>query len=50
MLDAPAKPAFRRVLIKLSGEALLGDKEYGIDPAVLRRLASEVSELAGIGV
>ena len=50
MLDAPAKPAFRRVLIKLSGEALMGGKDYGIDPAVLRRLASEVSELAGIGV
>jgi uridylate kinase len=36
------KPAQRRVLVKLSGEALMGDSDYGIDPAFLRRLASEI--------
>lgn len=36
---------YKRVLIKLSGEALMGDGDYGIDPAVLTRLAKEVVEL-----
>ena len=31
--------AYRRVLLKLSGEALMGDEDYGIDPVVLNRLA-----------
>lgn len=36
--------AYRRVLLKLSGEALMGDEDYGIDPKVLHRLAREVIE------
>lgn len=40
MSSAPLR--YRRVLIKLSGEALLGDKEFGVDPAVLDRYADEV--------
>ena len=36
--------AYRRVLLKLSGEALMGNEDYGIDPAVLNRLAHEVIE------
>ncbi|HKK15989.1 MAG TPA: UMP kinase [Gammaproteobacteria bacterium] len=36
---------YRRVLLKLSGEALMGDAAYGIDPAVIRRIATEVQEL-----
>jgi uridylate kinase len=43
-------PAFKRVMLKLSGEALLGDEPYGIDPKVIRRVASEVSELVAMGV
>jgi uridylate kinase len=43
-------PVYRRILVKLSGEALLGDGAYGIDPAVIRRLAAEVRDLAGVGV
>jgi uridylate kinase len=41
--------AYRRILLKLSGEALMGDEDYGIDPKVINRLASEVIEaqLAG---
>ena len=36
--------AYRRVLLKLSGEALMGDEDYGIDPKVIGRLAREVVE------
>ncbi|PID65680.1 MAG: UMP kinase [Gammaproteobacteria bacterium] len=38
-------PRFQRILLKLSGEALLGDKEFGIDPQVLNRLAGEIKVL-----
>ena len=41
--------AFRRVLLKLSGEALMGDEDYGIDPKVLGRLAREVIEAQQAG-
>ena len=40
-----ADPVYKRILLKLSGEALLGNAEYGIDPVVLRRLAAEVHAL-----
>jgi uridylate kinase len=43
-------PAFKRVLLKLSGEALLGEQAYGIDPKVIQRVASEVIELVAMGV
>ena len=36
---------FRRVLIKLSGEALMGNEQYGVDPAVLNRIALEIKDL-----
>ncbi len=42
--------AHRRVLLKLSGEALMGDEDYGIDPKVLNRLAREVIETREAGV
>ncbi|MGY0632714.1 UMP kinase [Luteimonas sp. A478] len=41
--------AFRRVLLKLSGEALMGDEDYGIDPKVIGRLAREVMEVQQAG-
>ncbi|PJK13689.1 UMP kinase [Lysobacteraceae bacterium NML07-0707] len=41
--------AYRRVLLKLSGEALMGDEDYGIDPKVLHRLAAEVVEAQEAG-
>jgi uridylate kinase len=43
-------PAYRRILLKLSGEALLGDEAYGIDPKVIRRLAADIKELVNRGV
>ena len=36
---------YRRVLIKLSGEALMGNEQYGVDPAVLNRIAAEIKDL-----
>ena len=44
------EPAYRRVLLKLSGEALLGGRDYGIDPVVAEQIASEVSEVRRLGV
>ena len=41
--------AYRRVLLKLSGEALMGDEDYGIDPKILNRLAREVIEARDAG-
>lgn len=41
--------AYRRILLKLSGEALMGDEDYGIDPKVLVRLAREVIEARDAG-
>ena len=43
-------PVYRRVVLKLSGEALLGDADYGIDPKVLRRIAEAVHDVTGLGV
>jgi uridylate kinase len=42
--------AYRRILVKLSGEALLGKADYGIDPAMIRRVATEIVEVAASGV
>ncbi len=43
-------PNYRRILLKLSGEALMGRENYGIDPAVLGALADEIIEVARTGV
>lgn len=50
MTGAGAKPVYKRVLLKLSGEALMGDAEYGIQPEVITRFAKEISELNAQGV
>jgi uridylate kinase len=47
---AQGSPAYRRILLKLSGEALLGDVEYGIDPAIIRRIATEIRDVNRLGV
>jgi uridylate kinase len=46
---ADGKHAFRRILVKLSGEALMGDSDYGIDPAFLKRLAGEIRAMREYG-
>ena len=44
------QPRYKRILLKLSGEALMGEGEFGIAPKVLDRMALEVGQLIGIGV
>jgi len=44
------EPPFKRVLLKLSGEALMGDLEFGTDPAQIERIAKQVTEVRGRGV
>jgi uridylate kinase len=41
---------YRRVLLKLSGEALMGDLDYGIEPTVIQRLAGEIATAAAAGI
>src|SRR5262249_49648561 len=43
-------PAYQRVLLKLSGEALMGEQKYGVDPAVANQIASEVADIQKLGV
>src|SRR4029453_4428057 len=43
-------PVYKRVLLKLSGEALMGDQQFGVDPAVVTRIARDVGELQGLGI
>jgi uridylate kinase len=45
-----AEEAYRRILLKLSGEALLGEEDYGIDPNMILRIAAEISEVNRAGV
>ena len=44
------RPRYSRILVKLSGEALMGKADYGIDPAVLKRIAGEIQEITQMGV
>jgi uridylate kinase len=43
-------PVYRRVLMKLSGEALMGEREFGLDPAITQRIAAEVKSVLDLGV
>ena len=45
-----SKPAYKRVLLKLSGEALMGDDPYGINRATIERMVADVAEVAKLGV
>ena len=44
------QPRFKRILLKLSGEALMGDESFGIDPSVLEEVASEIFSVHKLGV
>ena len=44
------RPAYRRIVLKLSGEALAGSQGYGIDPLMLERIAGELREVTALGV
>jgi len=50
MMNATTRPRYSRILVKLSGEALLGAADYGVDPAVLKRIAGELQEIVEMGV
>ena len=43
-------PAYKRILLKLSGEALMGDDSYGINRAVIERIVREIGEIVALGV
>jgi uridylate kinase len=45
-----ARARYSRILVKLSGEALMGQGDYGVDPLVLRRIAGEISDIVEMGV
>ena len=45
-----SRPIYKRILLKLSGEALQGDEGFGIDPSILDRMAIEIKELVEMGV
>jgi uridylate kinase len=46
----PERPAYRRIVLKISGEALAGGQGYGVDPPVLERIAAEIREVLSLGV
>ena len=50
MTNTNAAARYRRILVKLSGEALLGGEDYGIDPVILKRIAGEIRDLTQMGV
>jgi uridylate kinase len=50
MSESSPSPVFRRVLLKLSGEALMGTQSYGIDRAVAVQIAREIGEIRALGV
>lgn len=50
MTTAPVTPRFQRIMLKLSGEVLMGDGEYGINAAAISRLAAEIAEVNRTGV
>jgi uridylate kinase len=47
---SPPVPSYQRILLKLSGEALMGDQSYGVDPAVTTRIAHDVADIQAMGV
>jgi uridylate kinase len=50
--DTPSNstPVYKRVLLKLSGEALMGEQQFGVDPGVVAQIAIDVREIQGLGV
>jgi uridylate kinase len=50
MSQTENRARYRRILVKLSGEALLGGEDYGVDPLMLRRIASEINDVTKLGV
>jgi uridylate kinase len=49
-MNASDRARYSRILVKLSGEALMGEGDYGVDPLVLKRIAGEINDIAQMGV
>jgi uridylate kinase len=49
-VTSDAQPAYKRILLKLSGEALMGEQTYGIDPVIATQIARDVAEIQAMGV
>src|SRR6187399_1650697 len=47
---ANSTPVYKRILLKLSGEALMGDQQYGVDPKVVSRIADDIQDIQRLGV
>ena len=50
MNSSPARPRWKRILVKLSGEALMGELSHGLDQATLTRIARDLADTAALGV
>ena len=50
MPSSDSSPTYKRILLKLSGEALMGDQQFGVDPVVATRIAQDVAEIQASGV
>ena len=50
MSATDSKMTYKRILLKLSGEALMGEQDFGIDPAVIQRVSSEIADVVNAGV
>ena len=48
--EEPTKLLYKRVLLKISGEALMGQREFGLDPATINRVAEEIKQVHALGV
>jgi len=48
--DVGSKPKYKRVLLKISGEALMGSRDYGLDPEAVKRIAEDVQAVHRLGV
>src|SRR3990167_5194786 len=44
------EPAYKRILLKLSGEVLMGDQKFGVDPDACHKISVQVKELVDLGV
>jgi len=48
--NSAAQPKYKRVLLKMSGEALMGPKEFGLDPDTVARIAQDVKQVVDMGI
>ena len=49
-MSSVVSPLYKRILLKLSGEALMGEQQFGVDPAVATQIAQDVADIHGLGV